>query len=253
MNPILLYSNSAQDVPGLKLWLDANTILQSNNTSVTTWNDLTSNQVNFTQNTSAAKPTLQTNAINGKSIVRFDGVDDFMEVLDSTKLGLLRNLAGCTIFAVHKINAGVNQQTIFQAMRGGANTAGARSAIGISSSDFFFYSGRRLDADTAAQLYSVQNANNTVKVHTSLIDWSNTTGYQYINGATDGFSTTFLTAGNSGDTDSVVIKLGAQDVTSISFAAFDLGELLIYNRTLKTVERKAIERYLASKWGVTLA
>lgn len=49
------------------------------------------------------RPLRVTNAINGKSIARFDGVDDFMEVAASTALyNFLHNTTGGYVMAVYK-------------------------------------------------------------------------------------------------------------------------------------------------------
>ena len=71
---------SPQSIPGLKAWYDATTINQADNTSVTAWLDQSGNEAHMYQSTTAAQPTLQTNELNGRPVVRFDGTDDFMNL-----------------------------------------------------------------------------------------------------------------------------------------------------------------------------
>lgn len=80
--PLLFSGGETQpsDLSGLKLWLDASTLTGSDGSAVASWTDRSANQANFSQQTTAAQPTLQTNELNGKNVVRFDGVDDFMNL-----------------------------------------------------------------------------------------------------------------------------------------------------------------------------
>lgn len=71
---------SPQSIPGLKAWYDATTINQADNTSVTAWLDQSGNEAHMYQSTTAAQPTLQTNELNNRPVVRFDGTDDFMNL-----------------------------------------------------------------------------------------------------------------------------------------------------------------------------
>lgn len=68
------------DLRGLELWLDASTLTGADGSAVTAWTDRSANQANFYQSTTASQPTLQTNELNGKNVVRFDGVDDFINL-----------------------------------------------------------------------------------------------------------------------------------------------------------------------------
>lgn len=59
------------------LWLKADAITGLNdNDPVATWADNSGNTFDLIQGTAASKPTYQTNEINSKPIVRFDGSDD---------------------------------------------------------------------------------------------------------------------------------------------------------------------------------
>ena len=82
---ILCYSNAyTQTGPGGVgnttsniLWLKADAITTLNdNDPVAIWADDSGNSYNLTQGTTANQPTYQTNEINGKPIIRFDGSND---------------------------------------------------------------------------------------------------------------------------------------------------------------------------------
>lgn len=68
------------EISGLKAWYDASTINQADGTNVSAWLDSSGNEAHMYQSTTSAQPTLQTNELNGRAVVRFDGTDDFMNL-----------------------------------------------------------------------------------------------------------------------------------------------------------------------------
>lgn len=68
------------EISGLKAWYDASTLTGADGSSVSAWLDQSGNEAHMYQSTSAAQPTLQTNELNGRNVVRFDGVDDFLNL-----------------------------------------------------------------------------------------------------------------------------------------------------------------------------
>lgn len=71
---------SPTDISGIKAWYDASTLTGADGSSVSQWLDQSGNEAHMFQGTSAARPTLQTNELNGRNVVRFDGVDDFLNM-----------------------------------------------------------------------------------------------------------------------------------------------------------------------------
>lgn len=67
------------DVTGLVLWLKAEGQSYSDNDPVSTWVDASGTGNNATQ-ALTKRPTFKTSIINGKAVVRFDGVNDLMEL-----------------------------------------------------------------------------------------------------------------------------------------------------------------------------
>lgn len=102
---ILLYiSASAQvDVSRTKLFAQyvADSIGVSDNTTVVQWTNLQGTASrNLRQSTSAFRPTYKASILNGKGIVRFDGIVTFM---DTSTAGL--NLGEADVYVVIKANA----------------------------------------------------------------------------------------------------------------------------------------------------
>lgn len=102
---LLCSAASAQvDVSRTNLWAKyvADSIGITDGTAVVQWTNLQGNAVrNFRQGTSSARPVLKTNIVNGHSVVRFDGVQTFMD----TTAGSGLNLGEAEVYVVIKANA----------------------------------------------------------------------------------------------------------------------------------------------------
>jgi len=179
----------------------------------------------------------------------FDGTT----LTNLTKLNMFRNVGGGTVFVVKKVNPTGNQQFSFSAMRGGTNTFGGRINLGSSVTDNkYILTGRRLDADSSQILYSTRSADNIFTILTGLFDYSNSNAYLYNDNVLLSSSTSFQTDGNSSDTNSVVIKIGATDSVSTFFLSGDIAEIIVFNRTLTTQELKNVHYYLATKYNISV-
>ena len=237
-----------RSLPNLQLWLPADRINQANNTAVATWADQSGNGYDATQATTAARPTYIASGFNGLPVVRFDGTDDHLG-LSGGALGLLKNVAGATIFVAVKYSATAVNAPSFFASRNSTSTS-VRILIRTSTAPKYNMQATRLDADTAINMNSVQATNtNSVVIQTAKADYSNATLEQFINGTLDG-STTFATSGNTENADSLAIFLGR---VSTTYLTGDIAEIIVYNRALNTSELSQVHKYLSMKWGITLA
>jgi hypothetical protein len=108
---------SPTDIAGLKLWLDASQITGLNDgDAVATWSDVSGNGRDFTQGTASARPIYKTAILNGKPVVRFDGIDDKLS-------------------RANFITTGVG--TTFAVARRSGGSAGVQEIIGLGSSGGF--------------------------------------------------------------------------------------------------------------------
>lgn len=188
----------------------------------------------------ANSPFIQGYSFNGTTLTNLN------------KLDIFRNVSEGTIFTVIKYTANSTAQTAIQFMRGGANTWGSRVKFDMTTGNKYQASGRRLDADSSVTVASTDSTG-SFAIHAAVFDWANSDLYQYLNGAINGSTTSFSTNGNTSDTDSVIVKIGAMDVTSAAFLAGDIAEIVVFNRKLTANELTNMHNYLSKKWGVTLA
>ena len=235
-----------RDINSLQLWLDATEISAADSTSVATWNDLSGNNFNATQTTSANQPTYRTNQVNGLPTIQFDGSNDFLS-LSGGALSILRNVAGATTFVVYKASTALTiqvpiyftkaiaGQTRFQVRKGATNT-------------FNILAGR-LDAEAVEFVTSTGTVNvGNYVLQSARIDYQNTLLQQFFKNTLDGQKTDFLTSGNTSDTDSNDATLG--NANSASYLNGNIAEIIVYNRTLSTAELTQVNTYLMAKWRI---
>ncbi len=214
-------------VAGLQLWLkadagayhDAGTTLATNGQTVQQWNDQSGNTHNLSQSTGADRPTFTTNVQNGLPVLRFDGSATFMQasftlVLPTTTFvaGNLRSVPSTSIWLDGFVDGRMMQ---------GDNPAFADFAmnnlLGASMSTGVFYT-----------FYSLLTSSSSAEV--SLNGGTKTSGSPAIGGNPNG-----ITVGSRG--------------AGTSPAAFDMGEVLVYNSALSAGDYASVLAYLRTRWA----
>lgn len=95
-------------IAGLQLWLDASQIAGLNDgDAVATWSDVSGNAQHATQATASKRPLYKTSILNGQPVVRFDGVDDFLE---NGTFTALNNASAASLFIVKRQTSGASIQ-----------------------------------------------------------------------------------------------------------------------------------------------
>ena len=88
---------------------------------------------------------------------------------------------------------------------------------------------------------------------TGVLDYGNSDAFLYENGTLLNSNTSFQTDGNTSDTDSDFVHIGATGGGLGSFLDGFIGEIILYQRALSATERQRVERHLGRKWGITVA
>jgi hypothetical protein len=235
-------------IAGLAVWLDASadSSLTFNGTTVSEWRDLSGNGRHFLQATAGSQPG--TSTLNGRRVLTTSG-SSFM-VGNSNSLTALTDVPGATVLMAASFGTANNTNLLFWS--NGANAQQGRVLVGRNGvfGGNFGVGGRRLDADSFSGIGYAAGTGS--EVYTALVDYANADAFFFAGGSQQASTTSFLTAGNSSNTNSLGAALFANGIGGTVPTA-TLGEALIYSRALTTSERQKVERYLGRKWGLTVA
>ena len=224
----------------LVVWLDASNINGTNNEglysgdSIGSWADLSGNGVHVSQDTSVSKPTIDTTGLNNKSVITFDGSDDYL----SGKRMLDVGADSYTMIVVFRTNNPLTKdQVILEQMnKGGANT-GTRASMSITQGYQWGFIGESADLKTnMLQGDGMQWSIGIITYDGSEVK-TYTNGYSLVESKelslnlANGFTT-----------------IGAQ--TSDYSDAFDgqIAEILVFNDVLADSKAHRVLSYLAKKW-----
>lgn len=203
-------------VAGLYAWYDATQITGlADGDPVATWTDVAGGR-NATQGTSAARPTYKTAIQNGRPVVRFDGVDDFVNA------SAVSVSQPDTIFIVAK-------QT---------STGSTKNAYDGNTTRQTLECGTSYVINAGANV-STAGADTAWHVHTAIYNGASSS--HRLDGALG-------SSGNAGTNALASLNIG----TYRNFAGFwpgDIAELIIYTGALGSTDRAAVEAYLKAKWG----
>ncbi len=249
----LTQGSPVASISGLSLWLDAtndnafDVVDPDEDRQISTWKDTnpqSSIKRDFTQTTSNAKPIFKATGINGLPALYFDGSNDYMKI-SSTNIFDFTNGTGITIFMVPKIlrNLSTAQVMLFE-------TNSERFSLQFTTTylRFDFVSG------TVGSGSIVGVSSSAIHSAATVLTFTKTTSSQsiYINGAlnhSQNGSASFSLPLNA----EMALGCYSSSGTRSLFTQFNLGELIIFNRYLKTEERKAVEQYLGKKWGIDVS
>jgi hypothetical protein len=208
-------------IAGLKLWLKADSMAVADGTLLTAWNDSSSNAYNLGNGGGAQRPTFKTNIVNGKPVVRFDGVANRM--FNAVGIGVSQPN---DVFVVAKGNV--------SAMHTGLLWASTQQMLILQTSgNLYMFAGIVLqDSANHGGAFHVFNAVFNSVASYGIVDSSVVTGPATAGGAIVG---------------NVYIM---SDATNTYFSTGDYAELLIYNSALSAPDRTNVVNYLKTKYGI---
>lgn len=227
---------SPSDISGLVLWLDADAIEGLNDGDpITTWEDQSGNNNDATQSTGSAKPTYQTNELNGKPVVRLDGTDDYLDFGDPAALDFGTN--SFSIFIV--VKAADEEAAVFVK----DNYAGDGNGILIFRSS------------SATDNYAYYNGTDTIVIGTADANYHllevvrSGTGAGQLAVFRDGVAGTPGTESRTLD-NAINAYLGISNSVDDVFLNGDFAEIIIYDSALSQANRESVEDYISSKYGI---
>jgi len=204
---------------------------------VSAWLDLSGNNNNISQATTDFKPVYTQSAINSLAAIRYDGSNDFLEgnfIVTGEEI---------TAFVVAKrlavINTGSAAFTTY-------NSANARDSTSLDSFiEAWESTGNVLTTFRVTAKSSHPHPGNDIPyIFTTKFDGTN--NIAYLNGTA---ATAVASAGNF-NINTLLVGARFFDNSINRFYNGDIGEIIIYDRTLSTLERKEVESYLSKKWHI---
>ncbi len=214
----------------LAAWYDASdtsTITESNS-MISAWNDKSDNEFDLLQAAASKQPLLVASALNGNSVVRFDGVDDIMTCLGTD------------------INQSMSVFLVFK-------------RISADGSDRFIGGGH---AGIDSLYLRYPNTGDSLRIQSESGDFMSVTydasDYTILALIADGdYSEIYrngllVGSGDSGIDPFDMIVIGGRGTYEAEWINMDLAECIIYNPALNLNDRGRIENYLSEKWGITL-
>lgn len=244
MSPRLLRPRQSgfnpKSINGLKLWLDATdaTTITLNGNSVSEWRDKSGNGFHFSQATANNQPSY-TGTINGKSAIAFDGTNDGLDRNGVTNSGVADTTGACA-FIVYEISGTDTQYAALKTFTSGSG----HDRFNTTTYHCYFRVQR------FANLSPAPPSSGKVLL-TSSSNVSGDTQVLRINGAagpSQPCATTFAAwRTQQGGSGNWAVGYDA------SYLLGSIGEVIVVGRAVASTEIAAVERYLAEKWGVTLA
>lgn len=224
-------TNNPASVTGMGGWWRADALAYNeqahvNGSAVWTLPDLSGGRAHIRQPQSARMPLLTTGIVNSLPVLRFSTTTtpDFMST------GALSLTGACTVFAVVKTPASI---TANQKMLGGPTSplwvlgtnASSQLVLNAGGSDVGLVT---VSASTAYVISAMSGASGNV----------------WLNG-------TAGTAGSAGTSNLSRLFLNADDSVT-SFSTYDFAEVLVYSGQLSSANRLIVERYLGTKYAITV-
>ena len=249
-----------KSIAGLALWLDASdsSTITLNGATVSQWRDKSGNARDLSEATANNQPTMST--MNGKAALSFDGVNDSLST-SSTLMAVGTN--SFTLFQAlecafpggvgaagrsfeHRITEGGlddNQITVdWRADQGPAWTFGTlRTRVKSLRTGASYNADQRFDLVNVANPGILTLTGTYAPAAATSTAWWKNTASPTSNGTSDGGSLT-----------GIAIACRNNATKSLFFGG-KVAETLCYVGAVTETQRIAVQKYLGSKWGITLA
>lgn len=243
---LIEYSNGAaaaiwtppvpSDLSGLQAWWKADSLALTDGAAVASWSDSSGNSRSAAQGTAGARPVYKTSILNGKPVVRFDGVDDNLPFTASS-------LTSVTAFVVCAPSGG----TAYNGPLGwgGLPPNHGFALVSADGSPATWRPHIVAYASSGLEPLNKTTASASVAKPVASKIYTYTSDQAAASIRTNGVDPGVVNV-TSGFTQHAAIGYG------YGFFGGDIAEIAVYNRILTVPERVLVESYLATKYGLTL-
>ena len=239
---------SPSQLTGLRLWLDAEKGVTSTSNKVSAWADQSGQANTAVQATAARQPQVVVSTINGHTVLRFDGSDDVLKVVDAASLQF-----GMDDFTIAVVGSWTNPNNTYGAIMT-KQIEGTYPYIGYSvwanfpplpSTAFGF----QIDAQTDL-VTSTATALNDGTARLFVAQRKGTTMEIRIGGTTDKTFTTTATQDVSATGYNMYIGGHEQGGGVTQTMLGDIAEFLIVRGTLSAADLGKLETFLKTKYAL---
>lgn len=216
---------------GLDIWLKADAGVNLNGNGVIAWNDQSGNGHHALVTPSLSSPQLVANELNGRPVIRFNGIDNGLQTDTLTTFPQKRG----TLFIVFRINglgskAGAGYGTLLSTYFGKKVTW----QLGESAEVYGFYDGEGTGFPFSACREKKWEVAGLVRTNDTMFNFYRMGRLQ----------TEFNVKSNQPDANT--IKIGSNGRLEVLNG--DIAEIIIYNRSLKNDEVGQVNNYLLTKY-----
>lgn len=216
-------------ITNLMNWHVADTIPRAGGSAVPDWQDASGFSRHLQQSNSAKQPLLIKNVLNGHAVVRFDGVDDFLQTINAT--GSVSQPA-TIILVLKQYASGGAQQIWIEGETGNIPLLYRFNAT--DQIDYWLGSGSDVSYHRGTSWPSPFVCVSLVANGNSSNIWENKT---------------VKASGDAGSLLGVGLTLGSAFDGSLP-AQIDVAEVIIYYRALNDTERNSVVDYLNAKYNL---
>lgn len=231
-------------IPGCQLWLDAadsNTITYSSGSNISQWNDKSGNARHFSNANASTQPTLQTSGLSGSSNNVFFNTTNAGFLTNSTFSGFSNTTFD--VISVLRIGTTNGESALFWGQPASLQMIMA-CGTGSSSSNFTFHTNGTWRLAPTEGYNSSAFANIFQLYSTGTQIGRRYNGYDF-NALSNQVATYSFPGMSASELTFFRPVSGAWSATPLR-----VGEVLIFNRVLTTLERQQVEGYLGWKWGI---
>ena len=219
-------------ISGLKLWLKADAITGvSNGGTVSSWSDQSGNGYDATQSITGDQALYETNVLNGKPVLRFNGTSDWYSMAS----GLTFALNSYTSFIVHTPQSSTAYGMIMASNNGNSDY----EMLDMNYPSHGLLGTYMAGPGNVGGSYSFSAGTSYISSFVS-----SSTGIPYTDGVAQTSGTTATqTVGN--------LHLGTYTGGNYLWNG-DMAEIIIFNTALSGVNRQIIEEYLSAKYDIAI-
>ncbi|MCB0491096.1 MAG: T9SS type A sorting domain-containing protein [Cyclobacteriaceae bacterium] len=222
----------------LVLWLDATQLSGANDATITTWNDLSGYNYNFTVGNGAV---LKTNAANGYSVLDFNGTSHYFQRAYTAGL----NPNNFSIFSANNVTSTGAYKTVISSRKAGPT--GGYMLYSIPTSNVWtFWNGNGGSWD---QLNATSTAGTWASQALTYNSTANSKSLSIQNGTAVTQTPTFVV----NNVNNTRIGAGSNEGGPNYYFRGRIGEVFMYSKVTNAAQVILINNYLAAKYNFTLS